>query len=504
VQVTTEQIDPCKIALTITVEPEQVKIAREKAFAQAAKQIQIPGFRRGKVPPAMAKQYIDHDRVKQRAAETLVGPAYVDALKETEIEPFGGLDPDLELVEMNDGGPLVFKAMVPLKPVVTLGPYKGLELERKKFEVEEADVDRQLDEILSRAAQYPQVTDRAAQKGDVILATVSVELPGEEGGEPSEPRATVIEIGKNIEDFDNGLTGMEIGESKTIDALYPENFDEAHLAGKRAVFHVTLNEIREKILPELTEEFVQKVHPTAKTQEELRAAIRESLETSAKSLAETDVEFQLVGKIVEASQINFPDALLRIEMQADANQLVERLKKEEATIDDYLASQGKTQEELEAEIRVGADRRIRNSLVLSEVARTEEISIEDEDVERVMAQRAEEAKVPVAALRAYAEKNNQMHQFRDQALTEKILAYLKEASTITERVVTVEELRRQQAEVDAAAPVADSVGTGEGEETTVVGEEAALAVETARPKRRSKKSEEAEASAEETSAETES
>jgi trigger factor len=495
VQVTTEQIDPCKIALTITVEPEKVTAAKEKAFAQAAKQIQIPGFRRGKVPPAMARKYVDPDRVKQNAAETLVGPAYEEAVQEAAVEPFGGLNPDLELVEMNDDGPLVFKAFVPLKPVVTLGPYKGLELEKKKFEVTDEDVDRQLDEILSRAAEYPNVTDRTTQRGDVILANVSVELPGEEGGEPSEPRPTVVEIGKNIEDLDNGLVGMEIGETKAIDAVYPADFSDTNLAGKRAVFTVTINEIRAKNLPELNDEFVQRVHPTAKTPDELRAAIRESLQNSAEELSNTDLEFQVVSKIVEASQINFPDALLRIEMQADANQLMERLKQEETSLEDYLASQGQTQEELEAGIRAAADRRIRNSLVLSEIARADSIELDEADVDRIIEERANEAKVPAAALRAYAEKNNQMHTFRDQALTEKILAHLKEISTITEKVVTVEELRAQR-EAREGQMVSETVG----EETAELAEPAApLAVETVAPKRRSKK---AAAEAVETTVET--
>jgi trigger factor len=403
-------------------------------------------------------------------------------VQEAAVEPFGGLNPDLELVEMSDDGPLIFKAFVPLKPVVTLGPYKGLDLEKKKFEVTDEDVDRQLDEILSRAAEYPHVTDRSAQRGDVILANVSVELPGEEGGEPSEPRATVVEIGKNIEDLDNGLVGMEIGETKAIDAVYPADFSDTNLAGKRAVFTVTLNEIRAKNMPELNDEFVQKVHPTAKTPDELRAAIRESLENSAEELSNTDLEFQVVSKIVEASQINFPDALLRIEMQADASQLMERLKQEETSLEDYLASQGQTQEELEANIRAAADRRIRNSLVLSEIARAETIELDEADVDKVIAARADEAKVPASALRAYAEKNNQMHTFRDQALTEKILDYLKGISNVTERVVTVEELRAER-----AAREGQMVSETVGEELETAEPAAPLAVEAAAPKRRGKK-----------------
>ena len=143
----------------------------------------------------MAKSYIDPSRVKQRAAEQLVGPAYIDALKETQIAPFNGLDPEFELVEMPDGGSLVFKAFVPLPPVVTLGLYKGLELERRRLIVRDEDVANQLDQLLSRHAEYPDITDRAAQRGDVVFVQISAKVEGDEEDEtPAQP--AFLEIGK--------------------------------------------------------------------------------------------------------------------------------------------------------------------------------------------------------------------------------------------------------------------------------------------------------------------
>jgi trigger factor len=495
-QVTTEQIDPCKIALTISVDTEKVKDAETKAFNQFAKNIQLPGFRKGKVPAAMAKNYVDPSRVKQRAAELLVGPAYEEAVAEANVQPFGGIQPDVELVEFPDDGPLVFKAFVPLPPVVTLGPYKGLALERRLLQVTDEDVERQIEEIRSRQAEYPEITDRSAQLGDVILADLTASIEGEDVSELAEPRSTVIEIGKNIPDFDNGLVGMAIGESKTIDALYPETFNDDNLKGKRATFTVSVKELRGKILPELTEEFVQKVHPTAQNEAELREAVRESLVKTADEMADNELEFELVGKIVDTSTINYPDGLLRAEMQEDVRQLQERLERDKATLEQYLAAVGKTQEEVETEIRVAADRRIRNSLALSEIARTEEISVEDADVDAAIAERAERARVSPAAVRAFAEKNNQLHTFRDQALTEKILAFLKGTSTVTERSVTSEELQAEEAAANAAE--AEATAPVEAAEPAEPAEP--LAVEApAKPKRRTKKAAAAEA---ETAAET--
>ncbi|MBC8104618.1 MAG: trigger factor [Cytophagales bacterium] len=437
-QVTTEQIDPCKMALTISVEAEKVEAAKEKAFRQFAQSVQVPGFRKGKVPAQMARAYVDPSRIKQRAAELLVEPAYKEAVEESKIEPFA--EAELEMVEMEDEGPFVFKAFVPLRPVVTLGLYKGLALERRRLQVTDEDVEKQIEEILTRQAEYPEISDRTAQTGDILLAGLTAEVEGQEIPDLAEPRDTVIEIGKNIPDFDAALVGMAIGETKTVDALYPEEFADENLRGKRATFTVSVKEVRAKVLPELNDELVQKIHPTAKTVEELKNSIRENLEKAADEMADNELEFRLVGEVVKTSQIFFPDVLLRAEMQADAQQISERLERDKITLENYLDETGKTREQLEKEIAAGADVRIRNSLALSEVARTDAISVEDADVDAVIAERAERARVSPAAVRAFAEKNDQLGQIRDQALTRKILAHLKGLSTVTDKFVTTEEL----------------------------------------------------------------
>ena len=506
-QVTTEQIDPCKIALTISVDTERVDAAKEKAFKQFASNIQLPGFRKGKVPPQMARAYVDPNRVKQRAAEMLVEPAYNEAVQESGVEPFA--QPELEMVEMEDEGPFVFKAYVPLRPVVTLGLYKSLAIERRRLQATDADVEKQIEELQSRHAEYPEVTDRTVQMGDILLAALQAQIEGQELPELAEPRDTVIEVGKNIPDFDNGLVGIAKDETKTIEALYPEEFADENLRGKRATFTVTVKEIRAKILPELNDEFVAKAHATAKTVEELRTTLRENLEKAADEMADNDLEFRLVAEIVKTSQINFPDVLLRAEMQADVQQIQQRLERDKLTLEDYLDQIGKSRNEMEQEIAASADARIRNSLILSEVARKEEIKVEDADVDAIINERAERAKVSAAAFRAFAEKNNQFEQFRDQALTRKILAYLKGISKITEKVVTAEELQAEE-DAETAQQVHDIAATAEvAAETPVAAPEASAVSETAagdeepaKPKKRATKkkaTEEAPEAAEEAS-----
>jgi trigger factor len=221
--------------------------------------------------------------------------------------------------------------------------------------------------------------------------------------------------------------------------------------------------------------------------DELKTAIRESLEKAADEMADNELEFRLIGEIVKTSQLHFPEVLLRAEMQADAQQINERLERDKITIEQYLEEVGKTREQLEQEIAAGADVRIRNSLVLSEVAKADEITVDDSDVDAILTERAERANVSPAAVRAFAEKNDQMVQIRDQALTRKILNHLKGLSNITERFVTAEEM---------AASREDEAGADQAQAPADTEEAAAEADAKPKKKRASKKAEDASAESE--------
>ncbi|MFM7320291.1 MAG: trigger factor [Armatimonadota bacterium] len=442
-QVTSEQIDPCKVALTITVEGERVEGARKKAFASALQSIQLPGFRKGKVPPHMARNYVDPTRVRQRTVELIVPDAYRDAVSEAAIEPFG--QAEFELVDYPEDGSLVFKANVPLRPVVTLGEYKGLEVERRRLVVTDAEVDQQVEALRTRQAKYDAVADAVAAIGDMVLVDLTAVVEGRDLPELAEPKSTLIEVGKNIPDLDNGLVGIVAGDDKTIEALYPGTFQDPSLRGKKATFTVSVKEVRKRALPEVDDAFAASVHPTATTVDALRAALKDSLETAADEMADNELEVRLVSRIVESAQIHFPEVLLRAEVEAEARQLEERLKEQNVTVEDYLRAIGKSTDEVLGEMSVGASQRIRNSLVLSEVAKTEAITVDDADIDAKIAQRAAQANVSPAAVRAFAEKNNQLDRYRDQALTEKILAHLKSLSTVVSRSVSADELRGESA-----------------------------------------------------------
>jgi trigger factor len=404
---------------------------------------------------------------------------------------------------MNDAGEFVYRLIVPLPPQVTLGPYKGLPFERRQLVVGDREVDEQIQTILERNATYNDVTERDVKMGDILVGDLQVVIEGMDVSDLSEPQRTAIEVGKNIPDFDNALVGMKVGDNKVIKATYPADFAEPEMQGKKATFTVDLKEIHERVLPELTEEFVGQVHRTAKNADELRAEMLKSLEEASTQMADNDIEVRLVSELVKTATIHFPRYLLQAEMNAAANQLMASLEENKTTFEQYLMQTGQTQEQLSGEMATAASLRIQNSLVLSEVAKSEGITLEDADMEVRFAARAEQVGASSSAVRAYYEQNEQMlNQLRDQVLTEKILTHLKSLNTIKERKLTPDEMQKEVEAEQKAQQVASAIipavegeakpkatkskaKKAEGEEveatTEVVAEAAETSIEAATP-----------------------
>ncbi len=487
-QVTKEVLDPCQVALTITVPSDRFATATKRAMNQASASLQLPGFRKGKVPQHIAKGYLDPAKLAQRAAELIVPEVYKEAVAQEAIEPWA--DPSFEVLDVPEDGTMTFKATVPLRPQITLGPYKALKLEKRLLNIQDKDVEKELDQLRERFAEFPEV-ERGVEMGDIILCELQASVEGAELPDLAEPRMTAIEVGKNIEGFDKGLVGMIKGESKTIKATYPADFEDETLQGKKGTFNVSVTEVRSRVVPELTDELVQKAHRTAKSVEELRVAVRESLEKAAIEMSDNELEFNLIGQIVEKSQIHFPPILLQHEMQMEANQLGQALEERKTSFEDYLNSIGKTQDEWRGDLMAGASVRIKNSLALSEVARSEKIELSEEDLDKKIVERAEQIGSSPAAVRALAESQNTIERFRELALTEKILDFLKTSSKITEKTVTSDELDAESAETVVEAPVeAKKAPAKKAAKAEAATEEAGVEAAKAPAKRTKKKTEE--------------
>jgi len=425
-----EPLSPCEVSLEIEVETDTVAKAVDQVYREYSEHITVPGFRKGKAPLSFVKQRVPQAQLRERAAEILVEPAYNEALKQESISPFAA--PKLELLSLETQAPQTFKfkALVPLAPKIEVGEYKGVEVQVAKTVITDTDVEARLAQIQERAAEFPVVTDRAAQVGDVIAAEIGI-TPEE--GEPAAPRNTVIRLGdpENIPGLTDELVGLKAGDHKHFALTYPADHPNTEIAGKTAEFHVEVFEVHDRILPELNDEFAQKFGKQ-ETLEEFRKVLKAELQKNADSAAKEAADTQLIDKIVASSTIDYPSVLLDQEVNDEVQGLLADLKRRQVEVEDYLKQIGQTPEELTKLISARADIRIRRGLVLGDIAHRESLLVTDEDVDAEIAERAAQQGTTPESMRAYIDANKQIDTVRNVAQTKKVLGFLSSSAIITE------------------------------------------------------------------------
>jgi len=448
-QVTQEALDPCQVALTIEVEQDKVVHAVDQAYREYAKYVNVPGFRRGKAPLSFVKQRIPESDVRQRTAELLVEKAYGEAIKENAIEPYAA--PKLELLQLELADkPFIFKAVVPLPPVVNPGSYTKLNVDKAVFTVTEDDVTLQLNALRDRAAEYP-VVERVSVNGDLLVTKIQATVDGEDTA--GDPRSTVIEIGgDNIPGFDDQIIGLQAGDEKTFTLTYPEDFKVNELAGRTVTFRIEVEAVRERSLPEINDAFATTVSGgKTNTVEELRSELRSDITRELERSSVRDAQYKLIDQIVETSEILFPPVIVEAEAEEDYKALLARLEQENTSLESYLISINKSRDEFVSELTVTAQRRVTISLLLSEIAKKEQLGITNDDLDAAIAEGAAERNTSAAAYRAYLENRNELREVANQAQPEKILNFLLSSAVITEK--TADELQAtSEKPAEKAAP----------------------------------------------------
>ncbi len=460
-QVTKEALDPCQVALTIEVEPDKVGLAVDRAYREYSKYVAVPGFRKGKAPMSFVKQRVPESDVRQRAAEILVEPAYADAIKQENVEPFA--QPKLELLQLDlTEKPFIFKAVVPLAPEVTLGEYKGLTVERRKYELTDENVETQLQKMRERAADYPKV-ERPVQMGDLVVADLSALT--DLRPDAAEARPTMIEIGAdNIPGFDDQVIGLSIGDEKAFTLTYPKDYPDAELAGQEAEFTITVNEVHEKIVPELDDALAKKIsNDRFETLDALRAEMKTDMEKSLSASSESETDSKLIEQIIANSTIKFPPVLVEAEVEDDAKELLARLERQGVTLEDYLEQIGKTREEIMASFQSAATKRIQIGLLLGRVAEQENLALTEADLNAALAERAAQERTSPAAIRAVLESNGGLEGLANRAQAKKVLDFLRASAIMEETVVPAGTLPADLADEDEDEDVEEAEAETEGE-----------------------------------------
>ena len=426
-QVTAEQTDPCTIVLDIVVDEQQVTRVFDSVYREFSKFANVPGFRPGKAPRALLERYINQDKVRERAQEKLLQDTYPKAVQEQGINPFR--QGSVEASDIEDKKPFAYKAFVPLEPKITVGPYTGLTVERPVFPVTDETIEDRLNKLREDRAKMERISDRGVQAGDMMIIESQVVLEGEDN--PPSARRQLAQWGNSVPGFDEAVTGMMAGEERTFELTYPEDYEEEARRGKKATFHVKLISISAKRLPELTDEFAKQV-AGVDTVDDLKNAIRTRLETDSTELSNQLAEQRLIQQIVEGSEVHFPEALVREEVEQQYRQLATELQQRGMTYEQFLSQYEMTAEQHQQSITEDARERIRSVLALRIVAEQEGLQATNELVDEEFDRLLTEGKITEDQYEEFRPDERRRFQIANALVQTRLHDYLFAHNTITD------------------------------------------------------------------------
>lgn len=382
-----EKLEKNMAKLTIEVSAEEFSKAVEAAYQKNKNKISVPGFRKGKVPKKMIEQMYGKEVFYEDAANAIIPDAYEKALEECTETIVSA--PKVNVTQIEEGKPFIFTAEVALKPEVTLGVYKGVEVKKADVAVTDEEIDADLAQQRENNSRTVTVEDRAVQNGDIAVIDFEGFVDGVafEGGK-GENYSLTIGSHSFIDTFEEQLIGRNIGEACEVNVTFPEEYQAKELAGKPAVFKVAIKEIKEKQLPELNDEFAGEVSEFD-TLEEYKEDIRKKLTEKKEEDAKNAKEDEVIDAIIANAQMEIPDAMVETQQRQIVDDFAQRMQMQGITLEQYFQFTGLTQEKMIEQVKPQAERKIKSRLVLEAVVAAENITASEEDYEAEVARMAE-------------------------------------------------------------------------------------------------------------------
>lgn len=385
--------------LTVTVPEEEVKTGLDKAFAKVVKQVNVPGFRKGKMPRQMFEQRFGVESLYQDALDFILPDAYANAVDETGINPVDR--PEIDIEQMEKGKELIFTAKVTVEPEVELGDYKGLEVEKFETEVTEEELTEAINADLARKAELVVKEDGEVAEGDVV----NLDFDGyvnEEAFEGGKAEGYDLEIGSGqfIPGFEEQLVGTKVGDEKDVNVTFPEEYHAEELAGKEAVFKVKINEVKAKEVPELDDEMAKELDESVDSVDAYKTKYRSDLEEQKKLQAENDTKESLVMQAVENAKVDIPEAMINTELDRMMQEFEQRIAQQGLNLDLYFQFSGQTEEQLKESMQADAEQRVKTNLTLAAIAKAENIEVSDADVDAELTKMSEQFGMSVEDIKA--------------------------------------------------------------------------------------------------------
>src|SRR6201996_5734770 len=459
-QTTLKELPDSRVEVQAEVEPKDVERAANRTARAMARELRLPGFRKGKAPPALVIQRMGFGTVIAESIREALPEGYESAVLAAGITPIG--DPDIDIVKTPEaeGEPLTFKFEVGVRPVAKLGEYKGLEVGRDDKEVDEEIIDTEVDRIREGFARLEPV-ERDAKDGDSVL----IDFEGFVDGQPFQGGKSddyLLALGSNqlIDDFEEQLVGAFPETDVEVEVTFPEEYPgEPKLAGKDAVFKVRVKEVREKILPEADDEFASDASEF-ETIEELRADIREKVGAALNSRGEEDFRIAAIDAAVAEATVEVPDEIVTARATERWERMERQLAGQGMDPNMFLQMQGKTRDELIEESKPDAEKELKREAVVTAIAAAEEIEISDEEMVEALEHTAEHERTSPEKLLARLRENGRDAMIREDLLAQKAIELVAESA----QAIPKAEADDRQEKAEAAEKILAPEGSDEGDD----------------------------------------
>ncbi|GAA2953881.1 trigger factor, PPIase [Ligilactobacillus murinus DSM 20452 = NBRC 14221] len=386
--------------LTFEIEPAKIKEGLDTAFNRVKKTLNVPGFRKGKVPRQIFNKMFGEESLYQDALNAVLPEAYANAVAESNIKPVA--QPEIDVESMEKDSTWVLTAKVTVEPEVKLGQYKDLEVKAQSTEVTDEEVDAEIKKLQEQQAELVLKEDQPAAEGDTVVIDFEGKVDGVafDGGKGENYS---LELGSNtfIPGFEDQLIGHKAGETVEVNVTFPEEYHAEDLKGKDAVFETTIHEVKTKELPELDDEFAKDVDEEVDTLVELKAKTRERLEAQKQNAAKEAIQEEVIDKAVENAEIGeIPGAMIEEDVHRQMDQYLAGLQQQGISADMYYKLTGSSEEDLHKQFESGAQKRVKTNLVLEAIVAAEDIKASEEEINAEIKELAAQYGMEEAAVRS--------------------------------------------------------------------------------------------------------
>jgi trigger factor len=432
-EVNIEEISTLTKKVTVTLPVDVVQPQLNAAYDKLKKESKMKGFRRGKVPRSIiVKQY--KPQVEGETGEKMVQDNYFNAIEKEGIDPV--VHPEVKSVKYNEDGSFTFVADVDIRPEFELGEYKGLEIEKVDILVTDEEIQTELEELQKNMAVLQSVSDRGIQEGDVVI----VDFQGYNDDKPipqvkSENSSVDVGSGAMGKEFEDNLLGMKKDEEATHEVDFPDTHPNPVLKGKKVEFHITVKDIKERILAELNDEFAKDAGEKFNTLEELKSSILERQTQEREERVQATLTDRVMAKLLDSHDFEVPKRLVAFEVEQMIKQTEQQLEQSGMS----LEAAGLSKETLADQNKEMAVKRVRGDFVLKKIAEVEEIKVADEDLDRGFKRIGDQYNMDVAKVKEYFQNRDDLLPFMNELLNEKILTFLRDQATLVEAAASPQE-----------------------------------------------------------------